>query len=73
MDISKSAVGVIGSAFGQKKTDVDVPVYIAGTTRDPQFTSDSGGAQVLQSTGNFAEKESKGLINGLGGLFGKKK
>ena len=34
VDISKSAVGVIGSAFGGKNTKVDVPIHITGTTRD---------------------------------------
>jgi hypothetical protein len=72
VDISKSAVAMIGSAFGRKETNVVVPIYITGTTRDPQFTSDSSDTQALQSTGSLAEKEVKGLSNSLDKLFGKK-
>jgi hypothetical protein len=73
VDISKSAVGMIGSAFGGKNTKVDVPIHITGTTRNPKFTSAGGDVQALKSGGRFAEKQSKGLINSFGGLFGKKK
>jgi len=73
VDISKSPVGMIGSAFGNRNTNVDVPIQITGTTTDPRFRSAGGNAQALKSTGSFAEKQSKGLINSLGGLFGKKK
>ena len=39
VDISKSAVGMIGSALGSKNNNVDVPIHITGTTRDPPDTS----------------------------------
>jgi len=76
VDISKSAVGMIGSAFGRKNDVVDVPIHITGTTSDPKFTSDSGDAQVLKSTGDLAASAGKGiqgLASSLGGLFGNKK
>ena len=64
---------MIGSALGSKNNNVDVPIHITGTTRDPKFASAGGDAQALRSTGSFAEKQSKGLINSFGRLFGKKK
>jgi AsmA protein len=73
VNISKSPLGVISSAFGGKNNNVDVPIHITGTTREPKFTSAGGDAQALRATGSFAEKQSKGLINSFGGLFGKKK
>jgi hypothetical protein len=76
VDISKSPVGIVGSAFGRKNEIVDVPIHITGTTRDPKFTSDLGDAQALKSTGDLAESAGKGiqgLTNSLGALFGEKK
>jgi AsmA protein len=76
VNISKSAVGMIGSAFGRKNTIVDVPIHITGTTWNPKFTSDRGATQALKSTGNLAGSAGKGiqgLTHSLGGLFGKKK
>jgi AsmA protein len=80
VDISKSAAGQIGSAFGRKNTNVGVPFHITGTTKDPKFTPDLGNAVGLKSAGNLAGsiggKGTQGLTNslgGLGGLFGKKK
>jgi AsmA protein len=82
VDISKSAVGQIGSVLGRKNTNVNVPFHITGTTKQPKFTPDMGGALGLKSAGNFAgnlaggvagkgTKGMKGLTKGLGGLFGK--
>jgi AsmA protein len=84
VDISKSAVGQIGSALGRKNTSVGVPFHITGTTKDPKFTPDLGEALGLKSAGNLAGsvagsaagvagKGTQGLTNGLGGLFGKRK
>jgi AsmA protein len=73
VDISKSPVGMISSAFGSKNNNVDVPIHITGTTRDPKFTSAGGDAQAFKSTGSLVEKQSKGLINSFGELFGTKK
>jgi AsmA protein len=76
VDISKSAVGMIGSALGRRNSIVDVPIHITGTTRDPKFTSDGGDVQALKSTGDLAGSAGKGiqgLTSSLGGLFGNKK
>jgi AsmA protein len=87
VNLSKSPVGMIGSAFGSKNTSVGIPFHITGTTKDPKFTPDFAnglglnsagnlagkGAQGLKSVGGIAGNSTQGLANTLGGLFGKKK
>ena len=85
VDMSKSAIGQIGSMLGRQNTNVGVPFHITGTTKDPKFTPDMGNAMGLNAAGGAAKSLGgvKGLtgggtqgltkgLGGLGGLFGKK-
>jgi AsmA protein len=73
VDITKSAVGMVGSALGKKNTSVGIPFHITGTTKDPKFTPDFGNAMGVSSAGSTIQKTTQGLTGKVGGLFGKKK
>ncbi len=84
VDVSKGAIGQIGTLLGRKNTNVGVPFHVTGTTKDPKFTPDMGSALgvagaggAAQTLGGAAAKGAagsgvEGLTKGLGGLFGKK-
>ena len=87
VDMSKSAIGQVGTLLGRKNTNVGIPFHVTGTTKDPKFTPDLGNAMGLsaaggaaqalggaaKSVGGFPTTGTEGLTKGLGGLFGKKK
>lgn len=73
-NIQGSALGALEQATGIGQKNADIPFRIAGTTSDPKFIPDVGGAVggILSQQGGKKQSPA-GLMEGLGGLFGKKK
>jgi AsmA protein len=70
-----NALGALTQAAGFGGKNADIPFHITGTTSNPVFTPDLGGAVGgLLSGGQGQQKPTAGgLVDSLGGLFGKKK
>ena len=70
-----NALGALTQAAGIGGKNADIPFHVTGTTSNPVFTPDLGGAVGgLLSGGTGQQKPNPaGLVDSLGGLFGKKK
>ena len=70
-----NALGALTQAAGFGGKNADIPFHVTGTTSNPVFTPEIGGAVGgLLSGGAGQQKPSPGgLVDSLGGLFGKKK
>ncbi len=70
-----NALGTISQAVGFGGKNATVPFHITGTTSNPVFTPDVGGAVggLLSGAKGQQKPTPSGLVDSLGGLFGKKK
>jgi len=71
-----NALGALAQAAGYAGKNAQVPFHITGTTANPVFTPDLGGAVggiLSGAKGQGPQANPASLIDGLGGLFGKKK
>ncbi len=71
-----NTLGALTQAVGYGGKNASIPFHITGTTSNPVFTPDLGGAVgglLSGAKGQQGTPNPSGLINNLGGLFGKKK
>src|SRR6185369_8950597 len=71
-----NALGALAQAAGYGGKNAQVPFHITGTMANPVFTPDLGGAVggiLSGAKGQGPQANPASLIDGLGGLFGKKK
>jgi AsmA protein len=70
-----NALGALSQAAGFGGKNADIPFHITGTTSNPVFTPDLGGAVGGFLSGGTGQRKPSagGLVDSLGGLFGKKK
>jgi AsmA protein len=70
-----NALGALTQAAGIGGKNADIPFHVTGTTSNPVFTPDLGGAVggILSGAKGQQKPTPAGLVDSLGGLFGKKK
>jgi AsmA protein len=69
-----NALGALTQAAGFGGKNANIPFHITGTTANPVFTPDLGGAVGgILSGAKGQQANPGGLVESLGGLFGKKK
>jgi AsmA protein len=70
-----NALGALTQVAGYGGKNADVPFHVTGTTSNPVFTPDLGGAVggILSGGQGQQKPNPAGLVDSLGGLFGKKK
>jgi AsmA protein len=69
-----NALGALTAAAGFGGKNTEIPFHVSGTTANPVFTPDVGGAVGGMLSGAKGQQANPaGLVDSLGGLFGKKK
>lgn len=70
---SGNLVGALSQAAGLGQRNADIPFKVSGTTSNPVFMPDVGGTVGGMMTQQQGQQGQGGLLESIGGLFGKKK